>query len=78
MGNSFKLESRAFMSSGGPISVSAEKATSAAVAEVMKKLSSRNEGLSSAEAERRLKQYGANEIPEKKVDSTINSCAVSV
>ena len=36
--------------------------------EVLKKLDSSNKGLSSSEAENRLKQYGFNELEEKKVN----------
>jgi H+-transporting ATPase len=37
------------------------------VADLMKKLSSSSEGLSSSEAKKRVEKYGFNEIPEKKV-----------
>ncbi len=40
--------------------------------EVLKKLDSSNKGLSSSESENRLKQYGFNELEEKKINPLKN------
>ncbi len=45
-----------------------EEAKKADVGELLRKLSANQEGLSSEEAEKRLLQYGPNEIQEKKVN----------
>ena len=49
-------------------SLTTEEAKKANVDELLSKLSAGKEGLSSAEAEKRLQQYGPNEIQEKKVN----------
>jgi H+-transporting ATPase len=43
-----------------------EDAKKASIDEILSKLSATTEGLSSVEAQKRLQQYGPNEIPEKK------------
>ena len=48
--------------------MSTEEAKKANVDELLIKLSANKDGLSSSEAEKRLQQYGANEIQEKKVN----------
>jgi H+-transporting ATPase len=48
-----------------------EEAKKAGVDELLTKLSARKEGLSSSEADRRLQQYGPNEVPEKKVNPLV-------
>jgi H+-transporting ATPase len=48
-----------------------EEAKKADVDELLAKLSTKKEGLSSSEAEKRLQQYGPNEIPEKKLNPLI-------
>jgi H+-transporting ATPase len=48
-----------------------EDAKKANVDELLSKLSASKEGLSSSEAEKRLQQYGPNEIPEKKANPLI-------
>ncbi|MBT0159455.1 plasma-membrane proton-efflux P-type ATPase [Candidatus Bathyarchaeota archaeon A05DMB-2] len=48
--------------------MSTEEAKKVHTDDLFKKLSSSEKGLSSSEAEKRLQQYGANEIPEKKVN----------
>ena len=48
--------------------LSTEEAKKANVDELLIKLSANKDGLSSSEAEKRLQQYGANEIQEKKVN----------
>lgn len=45
-----------------------EEAKKASIDELMQKLSTSKSGLSSIEAEKRLQQYGINDIPEKKVN----------
>ena len=45
------------------------------LAEVEKKLDSSPDGLSQAEAQKRLTQYGPNEIAEKKSNELLNSSA---
>jgi len=47
-------------------SISTEDATKATIDEVLGRLSATKEGLSSLEAQKRLQQYGPNEISEKK------------
>jgi H+-transporting ATPase len=49
-------------------SVTTEDAKKADIDELLKKLSADQEGLSSSEAEKRLQQYGPNEIQEKKAN----------
>jgi H+-transporting ATPase len=51
--------------------LSAEDAKKASVDELLNKLSTSKNGISSSEAERRLQQYGRNEIPEKKANPLI-------
>jgi H+-transporting ATPase len=46
--------------------ISTEDATKATIDEVLSRLSATKEGLSSLEVQKRLQQYGPNEIPEKK------------
>ena len=46
--------------------LSTEDAKKTTVDETLSRLSATTEGLSSAEAQKRLQQYGPNEIPEKK------------
>jgi H+-transporting ATPase len=48
-----------------------EDAKKANVDELLSKLSASRDGLSSSEAEKRLQQYGPNEIPEKKANPLI-------
>ncbi len=48
--------------------VSAEEAKNIPISDLFQKLSSTERGLSSSEAAERLRQYGYNEIPEKKVN----------
>ena len=48
------------------ISISTEDAQKAKIDELMQQLSSSPKGLSSSEAQKRLQQFGANEISEKK------------
>jgi H+-transporting ATPase len=48
--------------------VTTEEAKEATVDDLFDKLSSSKNGLSSAEAEKRLQRFGPNEIPEKKVN----------
>ena len=48
-----------------------EEAKKTSIHELLKKLSSSKQGLSTSEAERRLQKYGANEIPEEKVNPLI-------
>jgi H+-transporting ATPase len=52
-------------------STTTEEAKKAGVDELLAKLSASKEGLSSSEAEKRLQQYGPNEIPEKKVNPLV-------
>jgi H+-transporting ATPase len=47
--------------------VSTEDAKKASVDEMFSRLSASKEGLPSSEVEKRLQQYGPNEIPEKKL-----------
>jgi H+-transporting ATPase len=51
--------------------LSTEEAKKASVDELLSKLSASKNGLSSSEAQERLKQYGPNEIPEKKANPII-------
>jgi H+-transporting ATPase len=51
--------------------ISADEAKKASVADLMDRLSSSGMGLSAAEAEARLQQYGPNEILEKKISPFI-------
>jgi H+-transporting ATPase len=48
------------------IPLSTEDAKKATIDEILNRLSATKEGLSSLEAQKRLQQYGPNEIPEKK------------
>ncbi len=48
--------------------ITAEEAKKASLKELLQKLSANTKGLSSSEARDRLKLYGPNEIPEKKVN----------
>ena len=48
--------------------LSTEEAKKANIDELLEKLAADQKGLSSQEAEKRLQQYGPNEIPEKKVN----------
>ena len=48
-----------------------EDAKKATVNELLSRLSATKEGLSSSEAEKRLQQYGPNEIPEKKANPVL-------
>jgi magnesium-transporting ATPase (P-type) len=53
--------------SGGQISKSAEaQLKDVPVAEMMKRLAASADGLSKAEAQKRVEKYGYNELPEKK------------
>jgi H+-transporting ATPase len=49
-------------------SLTTEEAKKAPIDELLKKLTANQKGLSSSEAEKRLQQYGPNEIQEKKVN----------
>ena len=49
-------------------SLTTEEAKKVNIDELLRKLSASKEGLSSSEAEKRLVQYGPNEIEEKKVN----------
>jgi H+-transporting ATPase len=49
-------------------SLTTEEAKKADIAELLKKLSANQKGLSSSEAAKRLQQYGTNEIQEKKAN----------
>jgi H+-transporting ATPase len=49
-------------------SISTEEAKKASIKELFNELSSSEIGISSSEAEKRLQQYGPNEIPEKKAN----------
>ncbi len=49
-------------------SLTTEEAKKADIDELLKKLAANQKGLSSSEAEKRLQQYGPNEIQEKKVN----------
>lgn len=51
--------------------VSTEDAKKASVDEMFSRLSASKEGLPSSEVEKRLQQYGPNEIPEKKVNPIV-------
>jgi len=51
--------------------LSTEEAKKANVDELLSKLSASKDGLSSSEAQKRLQQYGPNEIPEKKANPLI-------
>jgi len=51
--------------------ITTEEAKKANIDELFGKLSTSKKGLSSSEAERRLQQFGPNEIPEKKVNPII-------
>ncbi len=51
--------------------LSTEEAKKASVDELLSKLSASKDGLSSSEAQKRLQQYGLNEIPEKKANPLI-------
>jgi H+-transporting ATPase len=51
--------------------LTAEEAKKANVDELLSRLSTSTDGLSSSEAGKRLQQYGPNEIPEKKVNPLI-------
>ncbi len=51
--------------------LSTEDAKKATVDELLSKLSASKDGLSSSEAEKRLQQYGPNDIPEKKENPLI-------
>jgi H+-transporting ATPase len=51
--------------------LSTEEAKKVSVNELLSKLSASKTGLSSSEAEKRLQQYGPNEIPEKKANPLI-------
>jgi H+-transporting ATPase len=57
-----------FMSQG---LLTTEEAKKASVDELLGKLSASKDGLSSSEAQKRLQQYGLNEIPEKKANPLI-------
>jgi len=48
--------------------LNAENAKKATIDELLGKLSASRTGLSSTQAEERLKQYGSNEIPEEKIN----------
>ena len=48
-----------------------EDAKKTSVDDLLNRLSASKKGLSSSEAEKRLKQFGPNEIPEKKVNPII-------
>jgi H+-transporting ATPase len=51
--------------------LSTEEAKKADVDELLSKLSASKDGLSSSDAEKRLQQYGPNEIPEKKTNPLV-------
>jgi H+-transporting ATPase len=51
--------------------VSTEDAKKASVDEMFSRLSASKEGLPSSEVEKRLRQYGPNEIPEKKINPIV-------
>ncbi len=51
--------------------MSTEEAKKTSTTELLKKLASSENGLSASEAKERLQQYGANEIPEKKVNPIV-------
>jgi H+-transporting ATPase len=51
--------------------VSTEDAKKVSVDEMFSRLSASKEGLPSSEVEKRLQQYGPNEIPEKKVNPIV-------
>jgi H+-transporting ATPase len=51
--------------------VSTEDAKKASVDEMFSRLSASKEGLPSSEVEKRLQQYGPNEIPEKKINPIV-------
>jgi H+-transporting ATPase len=51
--------------------LSGEEAKKASVDELLSKLSASKNGLSSSEAQERLKKYGLNEIPEKKANPIV-------
>lgn len=51
--------------------IKTEEAKKNSIKELLQKLSSRQTGLSTLEAEQRLSQYGPNDIPEKKVNPII-------
>jgi H+-transporting ATPase len=51
--------------------LSTEEAKKASVDELLSKLSASRDGLSSSEAEKRLQQYGPNEIPEEKANPLV-------
>jgi len=53
------------------ILINTEEAKKLSLAELFKRLSSNEKGLSTSEAEKRLQQFGPNEIPEKKVNLII-------
>jgi H+-transporting ATPase len=55
--------------------ISTEEVKTAAVDEILTKLSTTKEGLSSEEAQRRLQEYGPNEIPEKKTNPLLKFLA---
>jgi H+-transporting ATPase len=55
--------------SQGPLTT--EEAKKASVDELLGRLSASKKGLSSSEVEKRLQQYGFNEIPEKKINPII-------
>ena len=56
------------MTQGNMTTEDVKKAT---VDELLSRLSATKEGLSSSEAEKRLQQYGPNEIPEKKANPVL-------
>ncbi|MEM3459459.1 MAG: plasma-membrane proton-efflux P-type ATPase [Candidatus Bathyarchaeia archaeon] len=60
---SHKNESSAF--------TGAEEAKKLSVTELFRRLSSNENGLTTSEAEKRLQQFGSNEIPEKKVNPIV-------
>lgn len=51
--------------------LSTEDAKKATIAEILSRLSATEEGFSSLEAQKRLQQYGPNEIPEKKENTLL-------
>ena len=54
-----------------PGEMTTEDAKKATVNELLSRLSATKEGLSSSEAEKRLQQYGPNELPEKKANPVL-------
>ncbi|HEX3013414.1 MAG TPA: cation-transporting P-type ATPase [Methanobacterium sp.] len=57
--------------------INADEAKKSSFEELLKKLSSDKGGISSSEAQKRLQEYGPNEISEKKLILSLSSLNIS-